>query len=153
GGPTPTGTVQFMVDGNNLGTAVPLAAGGTATSAAVSNLGAGTHNVVARYSGDLRYAPGPRGTTPTAPQAHLGVGADHLDHAVRPPPPAPPPPLPGVRAGRPGAPPHPPRSPDPPPPRHDGQPGRDLPDHGGLGRHPHRPQLRLPRRQLRHRHA
>jgi parallel beta-helix repeat protein len=47
---TPTGTVQFKVDGTNLGTPVALA-GGTATSPSTSSLGVGTHTVTAEYSG------------------------------------------------------------------------------------------------------
>jgi len=55
GGPTPKGTVQFRVDGVNLGPAVTLVSG-AATSIATSTLGAGTHKVTAVYSGDNTYA-------------------------------------------------------------------------------------------------
>jgi hypothetical protein len=55
GGPTPGGTVQFQVDGVNLGPAVTLV-NGAATSIATSTLGAGTHKVTAVYSGDNTYA-------------------------------------------------------------------------------------------------
>ncbi len=48
---TPTGTVQFIVDGNNFGAPVPLAAG-AATSQSTSNLSTGNHTVGAVYSGD-----------------------------------------------------------------------------------------------------
>ena len=54
---TPTGTVQFEVDGSNVGTAVALA-GGVATSGSVT-LAAGTHTVTAVYSGDATYAGAP----------------------------------------------------------------------------------------------
>ena len=50
GAGTPTGSVQFKVDGTNLGTPVTLA-GGTATSPSISTLGAGPHAVTADYSG------------------------------------------------------------------------------------------------------
>jgi len=51
-GGTPTGSVQFKVDGANSGSPVTLGADGTATSAAISSLTAGSHNVTAVYSGD-----------------------------------------------------------------------------------------------------
>ena len=54
GDPTPTGTVQFELDGSDVGAAVPLA-GGVATSGSVT-LAAGTHTVTAVYSGDATYA-------------------------------------------------------------------------------------------------
>ena len=46
-----TGTVQFTVDGANLGAAVPIVAG-AATSAALSNLAVGSHALTAVYSGN-----------------------------------------------------------------------------------------------------
>jgi hypothetical protein len=46
---TPTGTVQFQVDGVNLGTAVTLSSG-TATSLATTTLAVGTHSVSANYT-------------------------------------------------------------------------------------------------------
>jgi len=51
---TPTGTVQFVVDGVNFGTPVALA-GGVATSTATSSLSAGSHTVSATYSGDANF--------------------------------------------------------------------------------------------------
>jgi hypothetical protein len=48
---TPTGQVQFRVDGTNLSTAVSLS-GGTATSPTVSGLTLGAHNLTAEYLGD-----------------------------------------------------------------------------------------------------
>lgn len=57
--PTPPGgTVQFKVDGTNVGSPVPLA-GGSATSAPITTLLPGPHNVTAVYSG----APGYGGNT------------------------------------------------------------------------------------------
>jgi|GEM_PF-1187038 len=50
-GGTPTGTVQFTVDGTNFGPAVPLV-GGTATSRDTSGLAVGNHPATALYSGD-----------------------------------------------------------------------------------------------------
>ncbi len=49
--PTPTGTVLFFVDGRQVDSE-PLGADGTATSAALANLGAGTHSVTISYKGD-----------------------------------------------------------------------------------------------------
>src|SRR5262249_896408 len=48
---TPTGTVQFIVDGVNFGAAVALSAGGTA-SIKDSALSVGAHTITASYSGD-----------------------------------------------------------------------------------------------------
>lgn len=49
-GGTPSGSVQFRVDGSDFGAAVALS-GGTATSAALSTLGLGDHTVTAAYLG------------------------------------------------------------------------------------------------------
>jgi hypothetical protein len=46
---TPTGSVQFVVDGSNLGTAVTLS-GGTATSIPTASLAEGIHTVAANYT-------------------------------------------------------------------------------------------------------
>jgi hypothetical protein len=51
---TPTGAVQFSVDGNDIGAPVPLA-GGTATSPSVPLL-VGDHTVVANYQGSPNFA-------------------------------------------------------------------------------------------------
>jgi hypothetical protein len=50
---TPSGTVQFKVDGVNLGAPLPLS-GGTA-SISTAALGVGTCTVTAEYSGDVNY--------------------------------------------------------------------------------------------------
>jgi hypothetical protein len=52
---TPTGTIQFKVDGVNFGAAVAIS-GGAATSTSDSALGAGTHSIAAVYSGDATYS-------------------------------------------------------------------------------------------------
>ncbi len=54
---TPTGTIQFLVDGSPFGAPVPLA-GGVATSPSLATLPAGPHAVTAFYSGDAHFAPG-----------------------------------------------------------------------------------------------
>ena len=51
--PTPTGSVQFIIDGSNFVSPVPVAgSGGTATAASMSTttLSVGVHNVVAAYT-------------------------------------------------------------------------------------------------------
>jgi large repetitive protein len=53
---TPTGTVQFRVNGSNFGAPVSLA-NGSGTSAATSTLAAGNHNVDALYGGSAGFSP------------------------------------------------------------------------------------------------
>jgi len=74
GGPTPGGTVQFRVDGMNLGPAVTLVKG-AATSIATSTLGAGNQTVTALYSGDNTYAGNSQNRGLTVAKAHLTVSA------------------------------------------------------------------------------
>jgi len=57
GGGTPTGSVQFQVDGVNLGSPVVLS-GGMAASISTALLSAGPHTVAASYSGDGNFAGG-----------------------------------------------------------------------------------------------
>lgn len=52
---TPTGTVQFVLDGFNFGTPVTLV-NGAALSPSLATLGAGVHREAAIYSGDANYA-------------------------------------------------------------------------------------------------
>jgi hypothetical protein len=52
----PTGTVQFQVDGVNIGGPVTLI-GGVASSASLGTLPAGAHTITAQYSGDANFAP------------------------------------------------------------------------------------------------
>ena len=54
GSGTPTGTVQFSVDGGAFGAPAALVAG-TASSASISTLAVGTHTVTAVYSGDANF--------------------------------------------------------------------------------------------------
>ncbi len=51
GNATPTGTVQFVIDGSNYGNPVSLSSSGVATIGDAA-LSTGTHTVVANYSGD-----------------------------------------------------------------------------------------------------
>src|SRR2546421_1743424 len=52
---TPTGTVQFSLDGTNFGTAATMS-GGSATSPTTGTLTVGTHSVGATYSGDTAFS-------------------------------------------------------------------------------------------------
>jgi hypothetical protein len=63
GGGTPTGTVQLVIDGTNVGSAVPLT-GGSASFPPISNLTTGSHTVAVIYSGDTNFLPS-TGTLPT----------------------------------------------------------------------------------------
>src|SRR5207244_4328568 len=54
GAGTPTGTVQFTIDGVNFGAPVTLV-GGSATSGSTSTLTVGTHTVTGIYSGDASF--------------------------------------------------------------------------------------------------
>ena len=64
GNPTPTGTVQFDVDGTPLGVPVTLV-NGSATSGSLSTLDAGSHSIEAIYSGDVEYATNSHSSTQT----------------------------------------------------------------------------------------
>ena len=55
GSGTPTGTVQFKVDGSNRGSAVTLDDTGSANSNPINNLTVGTHTITATYSGDSSF--------------------------------------------------------------------------------------------------
>jgi hypothetical protein len=54
-GGTPTGTIQFKIDGSNFGSPVNLIKG-SANSTATTSLSVGNHVVTAVYSGDSNYA-------------------------------------------------------------------------------------------------
>ena len=81
GGPTPTGTVQFLVDGTALGSAVTLASG-NATSPSTTLLGAGNHTIEADYSGDSNYSASSGTYTQVVNQAPLSIIPDNLSRAV-----------------------------------------------------------------------
>jgi hypothetical protein len=68
GAGTPTGTVQFAVDGVNLGGPVALS-GGTATSP-TANLDAGSHLVTADYTGDDNFGGAQDSLTQNVAAAH-----------------------------------------------------------------------------------
>jgi hypothetical protein len=54
-GTSPTGTVQFIVDGADAG--VPLALGSGTASYETNSLATGTHTITASYSGDINNSP------------------------------------------------------------------------------------------------
>jgi len=49
---TATGTIQFLIDGSNFGTAKNITVSGSANSDAITTLSVGTHSITAVYSGD-----------------------------------------------------------------------------------------------------
>lgn len=62
--PAPIGMITFMADGSLFASQQVLSAGKVTETAFVSNLGAGTHSIIALYSGDSAHAP-----SISAPQA------------------------------------------------------------------------------------
>jgi hypothetical protein len=55
GAGTPTGTVQFKIDGVNFGSPVAVDGTGHATSGSTTSLAVGSHSVTATYSGDANF--------------------------------------------------------------------------------------------------
>jgi hypothetical protein len=76
GSGTPTGTVQFQVDGSNFGAPVPLT-GGQAVSPSLSTLTAGTHTIRAVYSGDGSFSVSSGLWTQAVTPAPLTITADN----------------------------------------------------------------------------
>jgi hypothetical protein len=77
GSPTPIGTVQFAIDGVNLGSAVALDGSGKAISTSIDTLTAGSHTITAAYSGDTNYPANTGTVTISVGQAPLTVTADN----------------------------------------------------------------------------
>jgi hypothetical protein len=73
---TPTGTIQYQVDGSPFGPAVTLV-NGAATSNSTSTLSAGVHTISAAYSGDAFYTSFTQTISQTVSQAALTVTADN----------------------------------------------------------------------------
>jgi Bacterial Ig-like domain (group 3) len=63
GSGSPTGSVQFYIDGVAFGSAVTLS-GGSATSGSTTSLTAGPHNITAAYSGDSDFNSSNNNTSP-----------------------------------------------------------------------------------------
>lgn len=78
GSGTPSGTVQFAVDGSDLGSPVTLSSG-SATSVAVSNLSVADHTVTASYSGDTNFS---ASSASSAQQVDQKVGQASVTTAV-----------------------------------------------------------------------
>jgi hypothetical protein len=77
-----TGTIQFQIDGSDVGTPVAISSG-TASSAPISALTAGLHVVTAVYSGDSNVLPGSASASPdqTVDPAPLTVTASDASRA------------------------------------------------------------------------
>jgi hypothetical protein len=73
--PTPTGTVQFEVDGVNVGSPVPLTAGGTA-GYTTTMLAVGRHTITALYLGDGNFQPNNGSVSQTVSPVALIAAAD-----------------------------------------------------------------------------
>jgi hypothetical protein len=72
GSGTPTGTVQFMIDGSSFGNPVTLS-GGTATSNAVNSLSVTGHTILASYSGDPNFTASTGSLTQTVNAANTST--------------------------------------------------------------------------------
>jgi hypothetical protein len=75
-GPTPTGNVQFVVDGTSFGSQVALV-NGAATSSSTSTLTAGNHTIQVNYAGDGNYSSNSGSFTQVVNKAHLTVTAQN----------------------------------------------------------------------------
>ena len=86
GDPTPTGSVQFQIDGSNFGSPVTLDNNGSATSNPISTLTAVGHTITALYSGDRTYAPGSQTLTQTVNPATptVNVSAPNVTYDAAP---------------------------------------------------------------------
>jgi hypothetical protein len=85
GMPTPMGTVTFLVDGVQLGTAVelsPSGGSGEATSNTSTTIPAGMHTISADYSGDTTYPPTLLGSSLIVTKAPLSVVANDQSRPV-----------------------------------------------------------------------
>ncbi|MDB5321862.1 MAG: hypothetical protein JWN40_3493, partial [Phycisphaerales bacterium] len=83
----PAGTIQFVIDGANVGAPVTLT-NGSATSAAIANLAPGAHTISATYSGSANFAVSTSAAltqtvTANAPAAPTNVAASDGAYADR----------------------------------------------------------------------
>jgi hypothetical protein len=83
GAGTPTGSVQFNVDGSPFGAPVALNGSGVATSGAASALTVGSHTVTANYLGTANFATS-SGTLAGGQTVNAFGAADHLAFGVQP---------------------------------------------------------------------
>jgi hypothetical protein len=75
---SPAGTVQFVVDGGNFGSAVALV-DGVAVSNSIASLGAGSHTVTASYLGGAGFSTSEDDASFSIAKAHLTVTANNGD--------------------------------------------------------------------------
>jgi len=75
GAGTPTGTVQFQIDGSNAGSPVGVStsAGVTTASFSTAMLAVGTHTVTANYSGDPNFTPSASALSQTVTKANTAA--------------------------------------------------------------------------------
>jgi type II secretory pathway component PulJ len=81
-GVTPTGTVQFKIDGVNFGAVVSLSSG-SATSGATTTLAVGNRVITAVYNGDGNYAPN-TGTLPGGQTVNKAIPTVTVSSSVNP---------------------------------------------------------------------
>ena len=72
-GGTPTGTVQFMIDGTNFGSPVAVDGSGNATSGTTTTLTVASHSISAVYSGDPNVTTSTGAMSQTVNKANVSV--------------------------------------------------------------------------------
>ncbi len=77
-GGTPTGTVQFSVDGRPVGNPIALNTSGSALSPVMRNLSVGSHSISATYSGNPTFA----SSNDSITQVVNGTGQTNLTSAI-----------------------------------------------------------------------
>ncbi|HLJ95832.1 MAG TPA: Ig-like domain repeat protein [Gemmataceae bacterium] len=84
GAGTPTGTVQFQIDGTNAGSPVGVSTTGGVTTAAFTTaaLAVGTHTITATYSGDGGFAGSSSGFMQTVAKARTSVSLGAIAPSV-----------------------------------------------------------------------
>jgi hypothetical protein len=80
-GSTPSGAVQFSVDGTNIGDPVPVGSDGVATSAQLAAPAPGGHTVIAAFQADAGYSGSGAVITQTVTDAAVHVALSSSDDA------------------------------------------------------------------------
>ena len=80
----PTGSVEFLDDGQSIGSCASQSLSGGEATCSVSYASAGTHEVSAEYSGDANClgSNSPAAQVSATPIPTTRAGRDHLDHAM-----------------------------------------------------------------------